>query len=243
MKNVLPFLILINFSCSPKDNGAIDIKKDSRQPILLATNEAPLGWERLRIYIDSTFEFESAGIGSRNLIKGEVSIIKDTIYFSTANTSSKLGPIAIIKKHQVQYSYSDSARIMDITKSRINEAEYDVIPLNELKEIIIAVFESPSLGSILGSKQYESIILKSHGAINETSFAGVDISGRKITVINEEKLKSQEISDYFGIGDWTPVKGSLRLQIYNPTVDSIFNFNLTNEKNKWVITNSVFIPE
>jgi hypothetical protein len=51
----LIFGILLIISCSTKN------RENKKELLLQADREAPLGWVYLRIYKDSTFEFESRG--------------------------------------------------------------------------------------------------------------------------------------------------------------------------------------
>lgn len=244
MKNIRIYQLIIFVLCggiSCSSNNDIKPKTDNRQPVLLATNEAPLGWERLRIYIDSTFEFESYGVNAQELIKGMVNISNDTLYFDFISSQAKLNRIATYNERTVEYIVNDSRRSMDITKSRINESGYDVIPISEIKEILISTFESTNLDSLVNSKEDDTIIIKSFGVINNSTMDRLQISDRKVVVLNEQEI--QGIMDYWGIGDWSAVKGKLRLQLFNPMYNKTFNFSLSNEQNKWKIEHSNTIEE
>ena len=77
---------------------------DSRTPILLADREAPLGWVYLRIYEDSTFEFESRGLERRGTIySGKIELSGDTIVFHYRDSIPKAGQRAIMNGDYVSY--------------------------------------------------------------------------------------------------------------------------------------------
>jgi hypothetical protein len=88
---------------------------DQRKPILLADREAPLGWVYLRVYEDSTFEFESRGLEREGTIyPGKIELIGDTIVFHYRDSIPKAGARAILTKNWVSYfggKYPESVEI------------------------------------------------------------------------------------------------------------------------------------
>ena len=95
------------FSCKSKRG-----EQETKKPILLADREAPLGWIYLRIYEDSTFEFESRGLERRgNIYRGKIKLINDTIIFHYRDSIPEAGERAILTKNSVSYfagSYHES---------------------------------------------------------------------------------------------------------------------------------------
>src|SRR5688572_26076367 len=77
-------------------NSRTSDKMESKKAILLADREAPLGWIYLRIYEDSTFEFESRGLERQGTIyPGTIDLIGDTIVFHYRDSIPIAGDKAI----------------------------------------------------------------------------------------------------------------------------------------------------
>ena len=87
----LLLIILLLSSCGQSEKKSREIEKE---PILLADREAPLGWVYLRIYSDSTFEFESRGLRTSSIYPGKAVIIADSIFFEYSRR--KLPPIELL---------------------------------------------------------------------------------------------------------------------------------------------------
>lgn len=92
----LTIFTLLLFSCQKELKG--------KQPILLADREAPIGWVYLRIYADSTFEFESGGLRDKNIYPGKAEITKDTIFFHYKDSIAYAGTKAVYNKGSVVYT-------------------------------------------------------------------------------------------------------------------------------------------
>ncbi|MGQ2984114.1 hypothetical protein [Flavobacterium sp.] len=90
------FIVLFLFSCQKETK--------EKQPILLADREAPLGWVYLRIYPDSTFEFETRGLRDRNLFDGKAEITRDTLFFHYIDSIPYAGTKAVYTKGSVNYT-------------------------------------------------------------------------------------------------------------------------------------------
>lgn len=103
MKYLLPILLVLLF---------LGCKKEKvRQPILLADREAPLGWLYLRIYADSTFEFESRELERKGTIyTGHAHITKDSIFFHYNDSVPYAGSKAAYNKKFVSYDASKNGR-------------------------------------------------------------------------------------------------------------------------------------
>lgn len=107
-EKVIVLLLLLLISCNSKT------RIDDREPILIADREAPIGWIYLRIYQDSTFEFESRGLRTRNIYTGKAEISKDTIRFNYQDSIPKAGQTAVYNKYLVAYidgAYPEKVRI------------------------------------------------------------------------------------------------------------------------------------
>lgn len=110
---VLLFTWLVCCNSRPQESA------DSGKPILLADREAPLGWVYLRIYEDSTFEFESRGLERRGRIySGKVTLSADTIFFHYADSIPKAGRTAVLRGDYVSYIDGDYHERVQI---RLNE--------------------------------------------------------------------------------------------------------------------------
>lgn len=105
-------LFILIFSC--KQNARFE-----KEPILLADREAPLGWIYLRIYEDSTFEFISAGLRSKTVYPGEVTIKNDTLFFHYIDSIPKAGSIAVFKSNAVAYINGSYPERIEIKLNKI----------------------------------------------------------------------------------------------------------------------------
>jgi len=114
MKRLLTYLILIIVASDTVVGCSNEIKQEKKEPILVADREAPIGWVYLRIYQDSTFEFESRGMRTGNIYSGNVSIINDTLSFHYIDSIPAAGTKAIISGDYVSYidgKYKESVEI------------------------------------------------------------------------------------------------------------------------------------
>jgi hypothetical protein len=102
----LSVIMLVHFRSTPHTQS---------KAVLLADREAPLGWIYLRIYHDSTFEFESRGIERKgNIYRGVARIKSDTIFFNYIDSVPKAGETAIYNSSKIAYidgSYPESLTI------------------------------------------------------------------------------------------------------------------------------------
>jgi hypothetical protein len=91
--------IILLFSC-----GQSQREENKKDPILLADREAPIGWVYLRIYTDSTFEFESRGLRTSTIYKGRAKITTDTIFFMYNDSVPKAGDKAVYLENSIVYT-------------------------------------------------------------------------------------------------------------------------------------------
>jgi hypothetical protein len=88
---------------------------------LLADREAPLGWVYLRIYQDSTFEFESKGIRIGTIYSGKAEIKNDTIFFNYTDSIPSAGKTAIISDYTITYIDGEYHESVEIKLSKLSD--------------------------------------------------------------------------------------------------------------------------
>ena len=102
----------------------VEERKQSRKnetAILLADREAPLGWIYLRIFRDSSFEFESRGLERRGTIyAGKAKITADTIFFNYQDSIPKAGTIAIYSDKYVAYINGTYPERVEISSNKLS---------------------------------------------------------------------------------------------------------------------------
>ncbi len=137
------------------------------------------------------------------------------------------------------------AKKNDIYQTPINQSQYDVIPISDIKEIFKIVINLPEL-QYLHLKQFpERLPLKilEFGDINANSLKGITKFGKPIKVVTKAEIVSNQIKDYLGVGDWSPVNGTLRLQLYYPIEGITINCMFKKEDKKWSLTDSMIIEK
>ena len=128
MKNILTITILTCLLCScVETNKRVGENKD---PILLADREAPLGWVYLRIFNDSTFEFESRGLRTGIIYPGKVKITSDTLYFEYLDSIPKAGSKAIYSDKYVVYTNGEYPERVQI---KLSELDYNSLKIDSQK--------------------------------------------------------------------------------------------------------------
>ncbi len=98
--NIQKLLILIGI---PIALSACSRKPNMENIILYAHREVPLGHVHLTIFKDSTFEFETSGIGISNIWKGKAAIKKDSIKFNYFDSIPIVGERAYFDNKYVEY--------------------------------------------------------------------------------------------------------------------------------------------
>ncbi len=80
-----------------------------------------MGWVYLRIYEDSTFEFESRGIERQgDIYSGNVKITTDTLFFNYVELVPKAGKTAIYNSTRIAYIDGQYPESMPITLNGIS---------------------------------------------------------------------------------------------------------------------------
>jgi len=126
MKNTLIILLIpFLFSCGQTCERA----NETKETILLADREAPIGWVYLRIFKDSTFEFETRGFRTCNIYSGTAKIIQDTIYFNYSDSIPKAGTTAIYSDNSVEYINGKYAERVDIKLSKLSHNQLKISDL------------------------------------------------------------------------------------------------------------------
>lgn len=113
----LTFLIIGSRYYFEKRKG--NLKNESA--ILLADREAPLGWVYLRIFNDSTFEFESRGLERRgDIYAGKAKITSDSIFFYYKGSIPKAGSKAVYSDKYVAFTNGAYPEKVEISLSKLN---------------------------------------------------------------------------------------------------------------------------
>ena len=87
----------------------------------MADREAPLGWVYLRIYDDSTFQFESRGLRQGDIYSGKVKITADTLFFNYIDSIPAAGKTAVYNSARVAYIDGQYPESMPITLNEISK--------------------------------------------------------------------------------------------------------------------------
>jgi len=95
-----------------------DLIKDG---ILMAEREAPIGFNHLRVFRDSTFEFEYKSFPNSKLHTGKIKIVNDTIFFRYNDSIPSFGNKAIIDKKKLIYTNGSYNEILDIWLDSISD--------------------------------------------------------------------------------------------------------------------------
>ena len=124
------------------------------------------------------------------------------------------------------------------------ETPFDVLQIPEIRYVLQLALDLPELQKYFHVKEFperKPLKLLEYGLINSDNIIGLKKFGLPIKFIQNENIKDSK--DYIGIGDWTPVNGKLRLQLYYPAEGITINymFEMTNEN--WRITDSIIFEE
>lgn len=114
MKYLRLFLLVLSLSsCSDKSN---------KKTLLTADREAPLGWVYLRLYTDTSFEFESRGL-ERNgeIFSGNYEVHNDTILFHYFDKVPNVGSLAVIKNNSIGYINGKYQETLEIKSNNLNK--------------------------------------------------------------------------------------------------------------------------
>jgi len=114
MKQIILILTLILTLTSCKK----DLIKDG---ILMAEREAQIGYNHLRIFKDSTFEFEYTSFPNSKFHSGKIRILKDTIFFDYADSIPAFGNKAIIEGRYLIYTNGKYKETLEIWLDSISK--------------------------------------------------------------------------------------------------------------------------
>tara|TARA_R110000751_G_scaffold43361_2_gene100084 strand:- start:2488 stop:2796 length:309 start_codon:yes stop_codon:yes gene_type:complete len=95
-----------------------DLIKDG---ILMAEREAPIGFNHLRVFRDSTFEFEYKSFPNSKLHSGKMKIVNDTIIFEYSDSIPAFGNKAIIDGNKLIYTNGKYSEILEIWLDSISD--------------------------------------------------------------------------------------------------------------------------
>jgi hypothetical protein len=236
----LIFGILLIISCSTKN------RENKKELLLQADREAPLGWVYLRIYKDSTFEFESRGLRTSTVYQGKAEIDKYQIQFNYFDSIPKAGTLAIYDKNTVYYTSGEYPERVGITLTKLDSSVYDRFSIPEIRQILQQAIDLPELQQYYHldiDSTRKPLKIKEFGIINKTTLMGVQKFGEPVSVINKQEVDSSETKNYLGIGDWTNVNDQLRLQLYYPVEGITINYMFKKDSNKWVLIDSKIMEE
>lgn len=93
-----------------------DLRHDLKlkNAILLADREAPIGWVYLRIFKDSSFEFETGTVYA-----GKAKITSDSIFFFYTGTIPKAGTMAVYSDKYVTFTNGSYTERVEISLNKL----------------------------------------------------------------------------------------------------------------------------
>lgn len=127
-----------------------------------------------------------------------------------------------------------------------DKSQYDKIPDSEINEIFKLAIDLPELQQYFHIDQFpERVPLKilEFGDINENSLKGLIKFDKPIRLITKEEIETNQIQDYLGVGDWSPVNGKLRLQLYYPVEGITINYMFEKKNKLWKIVDSIIFEK
>lgn len=95
-----------------------DLIKDG---ILMAEREATIGFNHLRVFRDSTFEFEYKSFPKSKLHTGKMRIENDTIIFKYNDSIPAFGNKAIIEGKELIYTNGNYNEVLEIWLDSISK--------------------------------------------------------------------------------------------------------------------------
>jgi len=87
----------------------------------MAEREAPIGFHHLRVFKDSTFEFECKSFPNSKIYVGRINIENDTIIFNYSGKFPAFGNKAIINKNRLIYTNGKAREILDVWLDSISK--------------------------------------------------------------------------------------------------------------------------
>lgn len=242
MKLVIASLMIIVLlvSCSTKkveEKGAV---------ILLADREAPLGWVYLRIFQDSTFEFESRGLRTKEVYYGQAEITKNQIIFNYQGNDPKIGDISIYNKYSVYFTNGEYPESLGIKFSKLDSSNYEDFNFQGIRHIIQQAINLPALegyfhvDSVLDRKPLKIV---ETGFISKTTIGGLKKFEEYVKVLSQSEVDSLEIKDYLIVSEWEIENGQLRLQLDYPVEGISVNYFYEKTSNIWILKNSVLTEQ
>lgn len=109
---ILIFVLLLIVSCKR------DLVKDG---LLMAEREATIGFNHLRIFKDSTFEFEYTSFPVSKIHTGTIEFRKDTIHFNYKDSIPAFGDKAIIDGRYLVYTHGTYNEKLEIWLDSITQ--------------------------------------------------------------------------------------------------------------------------
>ena len=111
-------ILLLLFILGCKASG------NEKEPNLIATRKAPLGWVTLKTYPDKTFEFISSGIREEQVYPGTYLLKKDTLFFTYSDSIPKLNSFkAVITGKYIEYKGGTYGEGLEIKLNELKSEE------------------------------------------------------------------------------------------------------------------------
>jgi len=132
----------------------------------------------------------------------------------------------------------------DNSQSVVEKSTYDTLSIAEIRTIMRLAIDLPQLQEyfhVTTNPNRKPLKIKEFGLINAENFQGMTKFGEPILFFTEEEINKQAIKDYISVADWTPVNGTMRLQLSYSVEGVMVNYMFKKEANKWKITNSSLV--
>jgi hypothetical protein len=236
MNRIVQIVIVVLIFTSCSFDSKQKEEKDDRVIILSADREAPLGWVYLRIYQDSTFEFESAGLRNGEIYKGKALITEDLICFNYIDSVPKAGQTAIYDKNTVMYIDGKYLERVGISHSDLSESIYDKIGVRKINNIIQQSLDYPELQQYFHVKEFPDRLplkIAMTGLINPYTTQGIEKFGNPVHLV---RLNTSEQKDScLEFSDWKVVEDYLEFRLSYKPEGIIINYAFENVNDKWEI--------
>lgn len=234
---ILSILLLIT-SCTSNSKVA------DKETILLADREAPIGWIYLRIFADSTFEFESRSMRDSQVYNGKAEITKGNIHFSYKDSVPAAGKTAIYDQRTVSYIDGDYSERVEVKLTKLRDSVYDEISIYEIRKIFKMVIDLPELQQYFHIDKIPErgpIKIKEFGPINSITVKGIKKFNKPIKILKNKDLEETQINDFLEIVDWRVLEEKLRIKMNYPIEGIRINYLFERVGNNWKIIDSLIL--
>ncbi|MGB5981285.1 MAG: hypothetical protein WBG46_04000 [Nonlabens sp.] len=150
------------------------------------------------------------------------------------------------KEIYIKYSDTFTKGVITIGILNLSDSKYSKLPIHEIKQIVQMAIDLPELNDYLSENVKDSsdpLIFKEFGLINQKNMDGIEKYGIQVRFLNEKEIRNQQIKKYLGVGDWSPVNDTLRLQLYYTFEGILINYIFTKVHSGWKITNALLVEQ